>query len=102
MIYLESESDKTEYSSLVRVESNGKFKFPYTLPKNPGKYYFVLASGNSFHTTQPEVIYLFDSSSLSYPDIRSDSLAYKPLLIESTTPYIWLPDFVWGEASFIQ
>jgi uncharacterized protein YkwD len=102
MVYLQSEKDKQEYSTLVRVEKNGKFKFPFILPKVSGTYYFVIASGNSFQTTEPEVLHLVDPESLSYPDIPSDSYFYKPVLQENATPYIAMPDGVWGAATLTQ
>lgn len=69
MIYLESESTKKEYSTLIRVEKNGRFTFPFTLPKIPGKYYFVVASGNSFQTSTPEYMMLLSPAELTYPEI---------------------------------
>ncbi len=102
MIYLESEKDKTEYSSLIRVEKNGRFKFPFTLPKISGKYYFILASGNSFQTTEPESINLVERESITYPEIQGESLAFKPTLITGTYPYISLPPQSWATLSIQQ
>ncbi|MBP9779585.1 hypothetical protein KBD33_03100 [Candidatus Gracilibacteria bacterium] len=102
MVYLQSEKDKQEYSTLVRVEKNGKFKFPFTLPKIPGTYYFVIASGNSFQTTEPEVLHLVDPVTLKYPDIPSESYTYKPELQNNSTPYIAMPEGVWGATVFSQ
>lgn len=96
MIYLESEKDKKEYSSLVKVDSTGKFKFSFTFPKVSGKYYFVIVSGNSFQTTNPESIMLLDPTELSYPEISTGSLSFRPTLVEAPTPYIPLPPHLWA------
>jgi hypothetical protein len=95
MIYFESENSKKEYSTLVRVEKNGKFKFPFTLPKIPGRYYFVVASGNSFQTSSPEFMNIVSPAELTYPEILTWSLVFRPVLIDSKTPYVSLPSLTW-------
>ena len=102
MVYLQSEKEKQDYSLLVRVEKNGKFKFPFPLPKLSGKYYFVIASGNSFETTTPESIVLLDRENLTYPEILSWSIAFKPSITYTSTPYIPLPSDTWGSMTITQ
>lgn len=102
MIYVQSQADKTDYSQLVKLDSNGKFKFAFTLPKTPGKYFFVLASGNSFETTTPESIVLIDPASLIYPVITTGSTLIKPYLVTDQSSYIPLPENTWGSLMLTQ
>ncbi len=96
MIYLQNQADQKEYSSLIKADANGKFVFPYTLPTTPGKYFFVLSSGNSFETTAPEEMVLIDKNAMNYPEISTDTISLRPSLTENTTPYIALPENTWG------
>ena len=50
MVYIKSQKDSTDFSRLIRVDENGKFRAAISLPQVAGQYYFVLASGNSFQT----------------------------------------------------
>ncbi len=96
MIYLQNQSDNKEYSTLIKADTNGKFIFPYTLPTTPGKYFFVLSSGNSFETSTPEEMVLVDKNTMNYPEIATDTKNLRPTLTENTTPYIALPENTWG------
>lgn len=103
MIYLQGEIDKKEYSFLVKVDPSGKFVFPFTFPGTPGKYYFVLSSGNSFETNTPEEIVLLDKSTLAYPEVGTGSLILRPAITDNTiNPYIALPERVWGILTLTQ
>lgn len=102
MVYLMAESDKTEYSTLQKLDTSGKFSFPFTFPKNPGKYYFVIASGNSFETNTPESLVLLDPALFSYPEIATGSLSLRLNLTDGVTPYIPLPENTWGRMTLMQ
>ena len=58
LVYIENVETGEDISGLARTDASGNFQIPISLPNIAGKYYFIVASGNSFTSSLPQYITL--------------------------------------------
>lgn len=97
LIYLEEKSTgKKVVTELAKTDKNGNFSYLLRFPKQAGEYYFIVAGGNSFETTNPPLIKLVKEDDLIYPEIPASRFLFRPVVTDTSKPYIVLPKNTWA------
>ncbi len=99
-LYLQNMKSKEEKSVLVRTDASGNFQIPVSLPTIEWKYYVIVASGNSFASSTPQIITLIPknrvtNTAASLPDIR-------PTIVYDKYPYISIGSEKWASMQIVQ
>lgn len=103
LIYLEEKSTgKKVVTELAKTDKNGNFSYLLHFPENPGEYYFIVAGGNSFETTDPPLIKLIDKSTITYPDIPPTTRFFRPVVSGGENPSIILPENIWASMRIVR
>lgn len=100
MVFLQNAKTGEELSELARTDSSGYFEIPFSLPKVAGKYYIVIASGNSFESSTPETITIVSRSIT--PDSGATILSTLPSMVYDTASYLSFGSGVWSNMSINQ
>ncbi len=91
--YLQNIKTKEEITRLVPVDSNWNFRIPVSLPKTVWKYYFIIASGNSFESSSPEYMTLVPNNRVTTNSITPGFLF--PKIVYDESPYISVGSDKW-------
>lgn len=103
IVYLGNDAETTSPQSfLAQVKKDGTFRTVLTLPRTPGLYSLVLASGNSFNTSIFSTLELIDRNTLSYPLLSGSLAQITPVFVPGRSPYLALPNGFWGDVSLTQ
>jgi hypothetical protein len=102
LIYIENVQSGEEISKLAHTDTNGNFQIPVSLPNVVGKYYFIVASGNSFTSSLPQYITLV-------PKINTPSTLISPtqsispvITYDKLMPYLFFGHDMWANMSIEQ
>ena len=83
---------------LIPVGNSWIFRTSFILPKTPGQYTFIIASGNSFSTSTFSTIEIIERSTLIYPELPSLRSKISPRISTSQNfPSLILPSNTWAE-----
>lgn len=63
--FLQNIQTGEEFKAGIRTDARGNFSIPFSLPTTSGKYYVVVAGGNSFSSTLIETITIVPRTGLS-------------------------------------
>ncbi len=102
IFYLRNIDSWEEVSDLYPTNVDGSFRIPIALPNIVWKYYIIIASGNSFETTNPEVLRLIDKSSISSADKIVSSISMKPTIVYGKFPYLYFGSNIWTTLKITQ
>ncbi|MBX9808901.1 carboxypeptidase-like regulatory domain-containing protein, partial [Candidatus Gracilibacteria bacterium] len=101
LVYIENVQSGEDVSELAHTDSNGNFQIPVTLPNVVGKYYFIVASGNSFTSSLPQYITLVPKTNLS--SIESNTQSISPVIVyDRNMPYLFFGQDMWADMQLEQ
>ena len=89
---------------LISVEKDGTFQSHILLPKEVGRYIFIVAKGNGFsETSQYATLALIDKNNLFYPSLPMERYKVRPRITTTLdTQSIILPDTLAGDITISQ
>ncbi len=99
-LYLQNINTKKETTQLVRTDIYGNFRIPINLPKIEWKYYIIIASGNSFGASTPEIITLIPRNTPK--NVDSPSLFISPYIVYDDLPYLNIGSDKWANMQIDQ
>ena len=104
IVFLQNENTKEEVTKLFSVESGKIFRARLTLPKTPGKYSLVIASGNSFETRNIGYITLVSRDTFHTSDVLPEVNVRLIPRVEQIDgiPSIALASRLWGSLEMNQ
>lgn len=104
IVFLQNEDTKEELTKLFSVESGKIFRARLTLPKTPGKYSLVIASGNSFETRNIGYITLISRDTFYTSDVLPETNVRLFPRVEQIDgiPSIALASGLWGNLEMNQ
>lgn len=104
LLYIARNDESWEHqNTLIPVDTSGKFRTSFSLPRSTGQYTFIIASGNSFNTDKFSTLELIDRSTLVYPDLPSLLSRISPRIsMIWALPSIFLPANTWAELLLTQ
>lgn len=96
LVYIENIQSGEDISELARTDANGNFQIPISLPNVVGKYYFIVASGNSFTSSLPQYIILVPKTNTLSTTSTTQSIA--PVIIyDKAMPYLFFGHDMWAD-----
>lgn len=99
-LYIQNIATKAETTKLVRTDSNGNFQIPVELPKDAWRYYIILASGNSFSSSAPEILYLVPNTAAI--NTKTSQIQIAPSIVYWQNPYISIGEGNWATMQITQ
>lgn len=102
IFYLKNIDTWEEISDLYPTNSNGSFQIPVTFPNVVWKYYIIIASGNSFSISNPEIITLINKNTALSGNTFPFSNTIKPIIVYEKSPYLYFGSNIWANFKIIQ
>lgn len=102
IFYLRNINTWEEISDLYSTNTNGSFQIPVAFPNGEWKYYIIIASGNSFAISNPEIITLINKNTLSSGNTLPFSNTLRPNIVYEKSPYLYFGSNMWSNMKIIQ